>query len=347
MSGKNKVSLICALALASLFMALNPSSAKLAVKPLSFILEMTPGTTRTKVLTVTNTGKEEVKVFLKVVDWFRTPEGNLQILPPGSRDRSCADWIRFSPSNFTLEPNNSTDVTIEVTTPPTGLEGDYWATLLVTEKSENKKREGEPVTMGMSLGYAIKILVKDPQMTKKSGAITNISLEKVDPLTLNVEFKNNGKTHLHTTGTVALRNLQGGTVESFPVGEVPVLPGEVRELKLIANSDNNLKQGQYYAIAVFDYGGEYRVQGGRPIFLSMPFGSFDAPPRDLDGDDLYEDINGDRKITSNDSSALALNLDAEVVKNSPSFFDFNNDGKVSFADASKLLEMVEQKKQKE
>lgn len=346
MSGKNKGPLICVLTLAFLFMALYPISAELDVKPPSFILEMPSGATRTKVLTVTNTGKEEIKVSLKVADWFRNREGDLQILPPGTRERSCADWIVFSPSELTLDSEESVKVTVEISVPDKETKGDHWAMILVNEEAKEIELESPVRSRPVDI-YAIKILVQKQKPVGKSGKITKVSLEEADPLTLSIEFKNTGMTHLQTTGTVELRNLQGETVESFQVDKFPALPGEVREIKVTTNSDNKLERGQYYAIAVFNYGGEHRVQGGRTIFLSLPFGSSDAPPRDLDGDGLYEDVNGDGELTSDDSSALALNLDAEVVKNSPSLFDFNDDGEVSFEDASKLMEMVEQKKRKE
>lgn len=71
-------------------------------------------------------------------------------------------------------------------------------------------------------------------------------------------------------------------------------------------------------------------------------GSSKAPPNDLDGDGLYEDVNGDRKVTIQDAYTLTFNLTTEAVQRSASIFDFNDDGSVSFADARALYQMAEE-----
>ena len=65
------------------------------------------------------------------------------------------------------------------------------------------------------------------------------------------------------------------------------------------------------------------------------------PPRDLNGDGLYEDINGDGELTQEDAFIFAFNLDAKYIRESRELFDFNWDGKVSFGDATALVEEIE------
>jgi hypothetical protein len=75
------------------------------------------------------------------------------------------------------------------------------------------------------------------------------------------------------------------------------------------------------------------------------FGS-ENPPQDLNGDALYEDVNGDGKLTEQDVLSLAFNLNGNSAGISApllDIFDFNRDGVVNFDDAVRLMRMVEDK----
>lgn len=79
----------------------------------------------------------------------------------------------------------------------------------------------------------------------------------------------------------------------------------------------------------------------RPLSTSItpvvsPIGDADQPPRDLNGDGLYEDVNGDGALTEADVILLALNLNSPEVQENASLFDFNGDGSISFADVQAL-----------
>lgn len=65
-----------------------------------------------------------------------------------------------------------------------------------------------------------------------------------------------------------------------------------------------------------------------------------SPPQDLDGDGLFEDVNGDGVFNADDALLLAFNVDSAVVLNNVQFFDFNGDGRISFEDAVRLNQMV-------
>lgn len=68
-----------------------------------------------------------------------------------------------------------------------------------------------------------------------------------------------------------------------------------------------------------------------------------GPAKDLDGDGLYEDVDGDGQLTFADPILLAFELENPIVQAHKSFFDFNQDGKVDFADVIALAALVEAK----
>ena len=91
-------------------------------------------------------------------------------------------------------------------------------------------------------------------------------------------------------------------------------------------------------------GGEKIVREGNEIPVTVtlgPIGSSTNPPRDLNEDGLYEDINGDGELTRADAFALAFNLESKSVRESTSLFDFDWDGTVTFNDAVALIREIE------
>lgn len=58
--------------------------------------------------------------------------------------------------------------------------------------------------------------------------------------------------------------------------------------------------------------------------------------QDLDGDGLYEDINGDGKVDSGDVALLFENLDSKLVRRKAKLFDFNQNGRIDYDDVVEL-----------
>ncbi|GAB3017229.1 glycoside hydrolase family 5 protein [Natronobiforma cellulositropha] len=69
-------------------------------------------------------------------------------------------------------------------------------------------------------------------------------------------------------------------------------------------------------------------------------GESDAPPRDLTGDGLYEDVTGSGDLGFNDVTVFFENLESDAVQNNPSFFDFSDNGRVGFDDVIALFERL-------
>ena len=63
-------------------------------------------------------------------------------------------------------------------------------------------------------------------------------------------------------------------------------------------------------------------------------------PGDLDGDGLYEDVNGDGELDSGDAQALFSNRESAAVQNNVGAFDFNGDGSINAGDAQALFSEV-------
>lgn len=260
------------LALATLVLLPTAGLGSMAVAPLSLRIPAAPGEQGSASFTIRNTGTEPITVNITLHDWWRTPDGRFQILPAGSLERSCAEWVLYSASSLELAPGEEREVTVKVTVPE-DVEGDHWALLLVAEEPRPEgEEEGLTSTTRVVVTYAVKILQQDPVNKDLEAEIKGIELVQTSPLELRVRFVNTGNAHLITQGTVEIRDIFGEAVRSFSVAPFPSLPGEERVLVLKDTSADPLPEGFYYVIALLDFGGDYLIQGGAPVQIPAPQG---------------------------------------------------------------------------
>lgn len=75
--------------------------------------------------------------------------------------------------------------------------------------------------------------------------------------------------------------------------------------------------------------------------MVIPLPNQDAVPRDLDGDGLYEDLNGNGRADFSDITLFFEHLDW-IAENEPvSLFDYNKNGRIDFGDVQVLQELIE------
>lgn len=61
------------------------------------------------------------------------------------------------------------------------------------------------------------------------------------------------------------------------------------------------------------------------------------PGQDLDGDGLYEDVNGDGNVSISDVVVLFENLHSDVIQDDPEKVDFNSDSSAGVGDVVVLF----------
>jgi len=240
----------------------------MSVAPLSLRLDIPPGEDGAGVFLVRNTGPDPIVVNISLHDWWRTPEGNFQILPAETLDRSCAPWMVHSATTVNLAPGEETQISVQLSVPE-DVSGDHWALLLVEEQpqpvEEEQAEEGLTNASRIVVTYAVKILQQDSLNAAPDAAIQGIELVQLNPFGIAIHFANTGNAHITTEGTIEIRDIFGETVRSFAIDPFPTLPGEERPLRIQDSSGESLPAGTYYVIALLDFGGEYLIQGGLPF----------------------------------------------------------------------------------
>ena len=106
----------------------SPVAAQVSVEvsPLRVELQAGPGSSTTQPITLTNYGKEAVRVRARLTDWDLTRDGTPQFEGAEVAGRySATAWLRVAPPEQVLEPGASATVRFNATVPDSVEPGGY------------------------------------------------------------------------------------------------------------------------------------------------------------------------------------------------------------------------------
>ena len=180
--------------------------------------------------------------------------------------RSCGSWISLSADRVELEPDESEDILLTITT-PSDYDGSYWCIVMAELVPRVLEQNGTQILAVPQVGA--KLFVTAPGTEILSGQISSVALAEDDPLTLEATFTNSGNVQLVVTGAVQVIDQTGEVVRQFAF-EVSsrdyfrILPGSTRVLTLTDPSEGDpLSTGIYQALVTLDFGGDNPVGGVR------------------------------------------------------------------------------------
>ena len=215
---------------------------------------------------VYNRGDEPVPIRVVPVDYAFNEAGQAVTPAAGTTARSLFPHLVVSPTVFTVEPGGYTEVRYAVTVPE-GMEGSYWIAFL-TQRADDEPsavdvQSGEGVTIRFRFRvvYRTLMVVTVEGTEEPAGRITGLRLAESDEgLRFEVDLANEGNAIFRGTGHVEVRDSTGRTVSSAPLLGVSVLPAQTRTLSM-DRPIGGLPPGEYLALAIVDFGGDYLAAG--------------------------------------------------------------------------------------
>lgn len=319
-----------------LLVVANIAGHSVAVSKSVLYFDTNPGETLEQTFTISNSIAQNKVIRIRLIDWDDTPDGRTLFSPPGELDRSCASWIEYSPETVELAPGKQQVISVKMCVPSVAV-GTYWAAFLVDSPAQRTNESEQGIRARTQ--FLIKIYQTSLPATK-TGRIDDVQVAGLNPLAVIVEFSNTGQILMQEVqATATLQDQSGQTLGHFSVDPFSVLPGRTRKI-VIGSSFYMQVPGTYLITAIMDYNEEYIVAGQvalrvKPLHL-VPIGSSEGPPTDIDKDGLYEDVNGDGRLTKADISLLSENLSVFSVVGNERAFDYNNDGVVTQDDVAYL-----------
>ena len=232
------------------------------VSPLRVELKLAAGGTHTQAITITNTGKEAVRVRASVRDWHLSKDGAPQFQEPeDGRAYSASRWIRIAPPELVIQPNMEGTVRFSMTV-PAGIDPAGYRTGIMFELAPasgdavTRRRE---VAVKSQIATLIYASVGEPR-----AAVDLIDLRsRVTPeqTLILATLKSTGRRTVRTKGTVVVYGQGGAVVRQVPVPDVPVLPESERDVAT-AIADSTLKP-----LPVGEYRIEVKIDVGLPALI--------------------------------------------------------------------------------
>lgn len=182
------------------------------------------------------------------------------------------------------------------------------------------------------LGYTITLALSDPAVGEITGVVFPEWVLDEDHTALPddmVRINATGQPPRSQPGGVALCTL---TVQGDDAGTTEVMPGPESR---VTGPD-----GGEYVLEITP--ARLTVMSAQVRPFPRPDGGTYPPPTDLDGDGLYEDVDGDGALTREDARVYARNLRFIRDHQPIEAFDFDKDGRVGFSDVNMLYRMVQQ-----
>lgn len=242
----------------SLLVVALPSAAQTSVEasPLRVELKSAPGGTTTQAITLTNTGKEPVRVRATISDWHLSRTGSPQFVESPDTRYSASAWLRVAPPEQVIDPGKDATVRFTLTIPADAEAAGYRTSILFEfhPANHNPVAHGRNVVVMSRIGTLIYANVGDPTAAVE---LTDLQARVLpdQPTQIVAVLTNTGRGTVRTRGTLTIYDKSGAVVSQSSVPDVPVLPESEREVAIPAvDADRPLPAGDYRVEVKIDVG---------------------------------------------------------------------------------------------
>jgi P pilus assembly chaperone PapD len=233
------------------------------VSPLRAELTAGPGSTTTQGITVTNAGKDAVRVRARTTNWDLSKDGAPQF--EGAVENgpfSATSWVRVAPPEQVIEAGKEATVRYNLSVPAGVQPGGYRTGILF----EFGPASGDPVGRGREVLFKSRIAtllyvnIGQPPMAAELTDLRNRTQGQQTLIVATV--KNTSRRYVRTKGTLALSDTSGKPTREVQIPDVPLLPESEREVAMVVidpEKNQTLPPG--------DYRVELRLDVGLPALL--------------------------------------------------------------------------------
>lgn len=225
-----------------------PGQAQFSVSPVIVTLPRdVDGGPSVSLLSVRNEGTETLEFRLSATDFDQSPEGRHKYLPIGTHPSSCGNEVRITPDALAVGAGQVEQVRFEI---PGGPEAEScWFMIFV--ESPSTSETGVVITQRIGVKVFGIGASSVPGGEIHSGSVADQDGKR----SVALEYGNPGTAPAWPTGSVEVRDFRGTVVASSHVRPFTVLPGSTRQF--VVEIQDELDAGQYLAVPMLDFGGEY------------------------------------------------------------------------------------------
>lgn len=223
-----------------------------------------PGQSHTEKVTITNPSKDfRMDLGISLEDWQYSALGENEMFPSGTLSNSCAAWVTFPETYFSIGPGESKVIDVQMSVPSDYLKNDSGPVktvmLFVTQLNA---RDGVN-ELGASIKFAvrtgIKLYQRLPETEKRDIEITDFKYNNEGEFQdLHLYFNNYSNTWTEALIHTELLNTHTGEKTEIPAIAAFLMPGDKRLQKL--NLPEKLSAGEYIATTIIDYGDAQKIR---------------------------------------------------------------------------------------
>jgi len=201
----------------------------ITVSPIRVEHLVNQGEEGTDTIAVTNDGASSTRIQVSIEDWSMTIDGTPNFIKSGNNAYSCSGWIQINPTDFRVEPGQTTEVRYTVTVPEGIEDGGFRAAIIfetVPEVTIGERSKG--VSLRGRIATILYEMVGKPDLECYANSLkVDVKKEGVDFI---LALQNTGKAHVRTKGSIMIKDSTGGDAFEVEVPDVPVLPESKRDI---------------------------------------------------------------------------------------------------------------------
>lgn len=211
--------------------AIVPAQAQfsLAVSPPRFELSVKPGEQVREVIELTHSDVRAGAYRLKTADWTLRPDGSVDFsdeLLPGS----CRPWVAIERRELSVTPGRPYRYRFEVS-PPADTPPTECRFAVMIEGQQPTAAPGMPIALGARIGVVVYVAVGEVAPVLELAGTTIKTVDGRPAPVLKV--RNTGTAHGRLAGFLGGKDADGTALE-VQAATTPIMPGETREIALVA-----------------------------------------------------------------------------------------------------------------
>lgn len=236
--------------------------AGVSISPLNFELTANPGDILTNTIKIYNPTDNIISIKMEVEDIRAEGEtGQVIVEPEEELIYSLKRWVKTTPSEFTLAPDEQKFVDFEISVPANAEPGGKYGSILASATGmigENMTgaviapKVGALILLTVAGEAEENLVIKDFVTVTKTEPVRPTSFFEYGPVPFTIRFENTGTVHVRPKGFVTITNWRDKKVADVEFPQLNVIPGAIRKIETKWNK--KWLFGKYTAMVVGSYG---------------------------------------------------------------------------------------------
>lgn len=226
------------------------ASSGLSVNGALIRIDVTPGETLTRTITVSIGASDPVMdMSVRVYGMGQSGDGNYVLLDADHdiSQYSARSFITIDKSSIHLDPGSSESVTATIQVPQDVGVGGRFAIIYFISQPVAGSQQGVGIVQAINAPVFLTVQGSQLNQTGKISGVTTGTITNGQPVDITTIFQNTGNTYFKVEGSVAVTNDQGVTLDTIPapLTDSSIIPGMSRNIEAIFTPSSGLPPGTY------------------------------------------------------------------------------------------------------